>query len=183
LLLQPYNLLILDEPTNHLDMLSKEVLKQALLEYDGAMIVVSHDRDFLDGLTDRVLAFRNGAITEYTGDVDDYVNSLRNDRAPSEQPVQPKVTAPPKVEVVDQKELNRERKRLERRVQDLERQIGVQEKTIAECETTLSDPDLYKDPVLQHKTTQKYETAKQLVVSLMKEWEDIQEQLLSMSGA
>lgn len=183
LLLQPYNLLILDEPTNHLDMLSKEVLKQALLEYDGAMIVVSHDRDFLDGLTDRVLAFRNGTITEYTGDVDDYVNSLRNDRAPHQQPVQAKAAPAPQAVVVDQKELNRERKRLERRVQDLERQIGVQEKTIAECETTLSDPDLYKDPVLQHKTTQKYETAKQLVVSLMKEWEDIQEQLLSMSGA
>lgn len=180
LLLQPYNLLILDEPTNHLDMLSKEVLKQALLEYDGSMIVVSHDRDFLDGLTDRVLAFRSGAIMEYTGDVDDYVNSLRGDKPALSAEARVAVpVAKPQAEAVrlDAKELNREKKRLERRVQDLERQIGIQEKTIAECEQLLGDPDLYKDPVLQHKTTSKYDTAKQLVVSLMREWEDIQQQL------
>ena len=185
LLLQPYNLLILDEPTNHLDLLSKEVLKQSLLEYDGAMIVVSHDRDFLDGLTDRVLAFRHGGIKEYEGDIDDYVNSLRDGGRKAEDANQTPVTrheapgtrheAPPSRE--EQKAIAREKKRLEKRVEDIERQIGVQEKTIKECEVALADPELYKDTVKQHKTTQRYETAKGLVVSLMSEWEQINQQL------
>ena len=202
LLLQPYNLLILDEPTNHLDMLSKEVLKQSLLEYDGAMIVVSHDRDFLDGLTDRVLAFRHGGIQEYEGDIDDYVNSLRDgDRKPENrdqrlengkrkadteerrsdngkqkpETVEPSNQQPTTRE--EQKAQAREKKRLEKRIEDIERQIGVQEKTIKECEEILGEPDLYQDPVRQHKTTTRYETAKGLVVSLMAEWEQIQQQL------
>ena len=192
LLLQPYNLLILDEPTNHLDMLSKEVLKQSLLEYDGAMIVVSHDRDFLDGLTDRVLAFRHGDIQEYEGDIDDYVNSLRSslphtspsmstlaidaqeERARQEEPAQ---VSKATLSREEQKAAAREKKRLQKRVDDIERQIGVQEKTIKECEQILGEPDLYQDPVRQHKTTTKYETAKGLVVSLMEEWEQIQQQL------
>ncbi len=204
LLLQPYNLLILDEPTNHLDMLSKEVLKQSLLEYDGSMIVVSHDRDFLDGLTDRVLAFRHGGITEYEGDIDDYVNSLRSSSeqraasseqraagneqrvassdqraASSEQRVASHQQPTSREE---QKAIAKERKRLEKRVEDIERQIGVQEKTIKECEEILSEPDLYQDPVRQHKTTTRYETAKGLVVSLMAEWEQIQQQLEQASA-
>jgi ATP-binding cassette, subfamily F, member 3 len=69
LLLNPFNLLVLDEPTNHLDMLSKDVLKKALLEYDGTLIVVSHDREFLQGLTEKTLEFRDRKLFEYLGDV------------------------------------------------------------------------------------------------------------------
>ncbi len=209
LLLQPTNLLILDEPTNHLDMLSKEVLKQALMEYDGSMIVVSHDRDFLDGLTERVFAFRLGTTKEYVGDVDDYVNSLRGvavsdsshsdnshgdnshgdsshsdnshgDNKVSEVVVSDVAVRDNEVRSLSReelKELNRVKKKLEKRIEDIERQVGVQEKMIAECEKEMADPELYKDPVKSHKITSRYETAKQLVTSLMAEWETCSQQL------
>lgn len=74
LLLRPFNLLVLDEPTNHLDMLSKDVLKKALQEYDGAMIVVSHDREFLAGLTDKTIEFRDRKLFEYLGDVNYFLD-------------------------------------------------------------------------------------------------------------
>lgn len=180
LLLRPTNLLLLDEPTNHLDMLSKEVLKQALIDYDGAMIVVSHDRDFLDGLTDKVVIFKNGVTREVIGDYEDaYGSAIHVLQQPlSGQPDSPAgQSAKQNRQQSDaqtreeQKARNRERKRLEQRINDIERQVTVQEKTIAECETTLADPELYKDPVLQHKTTQRYETARMLLASLLQEWE------------
>ena len=73
LLLDPYNLLIMDEPTNHLDIISKELLKSALIDYDGSLIVVSHDREFLQGLTDKVYEFKNQNIKEYIGDIDTFL--------------------------------------------------------------------------------------------------------------
>lgn len=185
LLLQPYNLLILDEPTNHLDMLSKEVLKEALLSYDGTMIVVSHDRDFLDGLTEKIIAFRRGTLKEYEGDVDTYLKLLddphvKDAPAPHEiplhaahQPAAPQKTAAEIRE--EQKQRDKEKKKAERRIADIERQIAVQEKTITELEPILADPELYKDPVKQHKTVTSYETAKRLLDALMEEWTSLSE--------
>ncbi|MBK6759870.1 MAG: ABC-F family ATP-binding cassette domain-containing protein [Ignavibacteria bacterium] len=182
LLLQPYNLLILDEPTNHLDMLSKEVLKEALMSYDGAMIVVSHDRDFLDGLTEKIIAFRVGTLKEYEGDVDTYLKLLGDPHvadapAPHEIPLH-HVVAPEKTSAQlreEQKARDKEKRKAERRVTEIENQIAVQEKTIAEAETKLADPDLYKDPVKQHKTTTTYDTAKRVLASLMEEWATLME--------
>lgn len=185
LLLQPCNLLILDEPTNHLDMLSKEVLKEALLSYDGAMIVVSHDRDFLDGLTEKIIAFRMGTLREYEGDVDAYLKLLGDPHVqdaptPVEIPlhhvVEPEKTPAQLRE--EQKVLARERKKMERRIMDIENQISVQEKMIVELEATLAEPDLYKDAVKQHQTTTRYETAQRVSTSLMEEWTMLQESLL-----
>jgi ATP-binding cassette subfamily F protein 3 len=183
LLLQPYNLLILDEPTNHLDMLSKEVLKEALMAYDGAMIVVSHDRDFLDGLTEKIIAFRLGTLKEYEGDVDTYLKLLGDPRLQSAPPPHeiPLGHAPAKPEKSaaqlreEQKALEKEKRKAERRIAEIEKQIGVQEKTIAELEVTLADPDLYKDPVKQHKSITTYETAKRVLASLMDEWGTLME--------
>ena len=76
LILQPYNLLILDEPTNHLDMHSKEMLKKALINYNGTLIIVSHDRYFLDGLTDEIFEFRNKNIYKHSGDINLFLKSL-----------------------------------------------------------------------------------------------------------
>lgn len=184
LLLQPANLLILDEPTNHLDMLSKEVLKEALLSYDGAMIVVSHDRDFLEGLTDRIIAFRQGTLTEYLGDVEEYVKGLKQGARPAAPP--PPTSAQPSVESPvltaaqsreDQKAKERDRKRIEKRIQDIERQIEVQEKTMKELEPQMADPELYKDAVKHHQVVRRYETCKSIVASLMEEWTSMNEQL------
>jgi ATP-binding cassette subfamily F protein 3 len=187
LLLQPYNLLILDEPTNHLDMLSKEVLKEALLSYDGTMIVVSHDRDFLDGLTEKIIAFRRGTLKEYEGDVDTYLKLLDDPHvkdapvpheiplhaAHSIQPAAPQKSAAEMRE--EQKQRDKEKKKAERRIADIERQIAVQEKTMKELEPVLADPELYKDPVKQHKTVTNYETAKRLLDALMEEWTTLSE--------
>jgi ATP-binding cassette subfamily F protein 3 len=78
LLLSPVNLLILDEPTNHLDLRSKDILKMALLKYDGTLIIVSHDRDFLTGLTDRVYEFKNQKVKEHIGDISDFIEEMRD---------------------------------------------------------------------------------------------------------
>ncbi len=185
LLLQPYNLLILDEPTNHLDMLSKEVLKEALLTYDGTMIVVSHDRDFLDGLTEKIIAFRRGTLKEYEGDVDTYLKLLNDPHVkdaptPHEIPLHAahQSAAPQKSAAEireEQKQRDKDKKKAERRIADIERQIAVQEKTIAGLEPILADPELYKDPVKQHKTVTNYETAKRLLDALMEEWTSLSE--------
>ncbi len=80
LLLEPVNLLILDEPTNHLDMRSKDILKNALLQYDGTLVVVSHDRDFLEGLTTKVYEFRDGRVRLHLGDVNDFLADRKIER-------------------------------------------------------------------------------------------------------
>lgn len=77
MLLQPFNVLVMDEPTNHLDIKSKNVLKQALQSFEGTLILVSHDRDFLQGLTDRVYEFKDGGIKEYLGDIDFYLEQRK----------------------------------------------------------------------------------------------------------
>ena len=79
LLMEPYNLLVLDEPTNHLDMRSKDILKQALMKYDGTLIVVSHDRDFLDGIIEKVYEFRNKTIKEHIGGIYDFLRKKKMD--------------------------------------------------------------------------------------------------------
>jgi ATP-binding cassette subfamily F protein 3 len=176
------------------------------MEYDGAMIVVSHDRDFLDGLTERVFAFRLGMTKEYVGDIDDYVNSLKNSdlknsdlkngdlkssdlknsdlknsdlRTGDLGNVASALEPAKRHELTREelKELNRQKKKLEKRIEDIERQVGIQEKMIAECEVELADPELYKDPVRSHKLTTRYETSKKLVTSLMAEWEMCAQQL------
>ena len=182
LLLQPYNLLILDEPTNHLDMLSKEVLKEALMSYDGAMIIVSHDRDFLDGLTEKIIAFRVGTLREYEGDVDTYLKLLGDPHVadaptPHEIPLHHAV-APDKTPAQlreEQKARERDKRKAERRLLEIENQIAIQEKAIADTEPKLADPELYKDPVKQHKTITAYDTAKRVLASLMEEWSTLME--------
>ncbi len=160
LLLQPVNLLILDEPTNHLDMLAKEVLKQALLEYDGAMIVVSHDRDFLEGLTDKVIHFAHGKLREYLGDINDYLVAIDADKvagrlddaldaaAPQKQVVAAATTsAQPSRD--DQRQNDRDKKRAEKALAEAEARIAELEASLAELDRQLADPDLYKDATRQ----------------------------------
>lgn len=156
MLLHPINLLILDEPTNHLDIISKQVLKDALLKYDGSMIVVSHDRDFLEGLTERTIEFCNKKLHEHLGDINYFLNkrSFGNFREvslgdqPKQAPTNPvkKENKPkPKQELTKEqrRELEKEKKKYHRAAQQHEKKIEQTEKKIAEYELEMADPAFY----------------------------------------
>ena len=125
LMLQPYNLLILDEPTNHLDIQSKEVLKKALLKYDGTLILVSHDRDFLNGLANNIYEVKNTHIREVMGDLQVYLNQLNQEMLQmAKQPEQTeKKTTVSKSDYQLQKEKERESRKLQTQISKIEKQI------------------------------------------------------------
>lgn len=149
LMLHPYNLLALDEPTNHMDIRSKDILKQALQRYDGTLVVVSHDRDFLDGLVDKIYEFREGQVKEHLGGVQEFLERRKLDqlsdleKAPQPTPVTtPKQNAAPKVADLakptksfeEQKEERRRRKlaeSVEKRIAFLEGELKRQEEILA----------------------------------------------------
>ena len=149
LMLHPYNLLALDEPTNHMDIRSKDILKQALQRYDGTLVVVSHDRDFLDGLVDKIYEFREGQVKEHLGGVQEFLERRKLDqlsdleKAPQPTPVTtPKPNAAPKVADLakptksfeEQKEERRRRKlaeSVEKRIAFLEGELKRQEEILA----------------------------------------------------
>lgn len=148
LLLREYNLLILDEPTNHLDMRSKDILKQALLEYDGTLILVSHDRDFLSGLTNKVYEFKNHQIRETIGDVNDFLrkkkiehlNELQK-KETDQKEINPKHSKQANKQAYEQrKKIKNECRKLEKEIKDIEVNIERLEKEMEEMNCQLSDP-------------------------------------------
>lgn len=167
LLLNPFNLLVLDEPTNHLDMLSKDVLKKALLEYDGTLIVVSHDREFLQGLTEKTLEFRDRKLFEYLGDVNFFLEKrdLQNMREVEKinVPVVEKIQIP----VIS----NEEKKRLQKNVQQSERKIQEFEKEIAKMENEMATPGYFERPDI-NKLTEKYQSVKKQLEATLEIWEN-----------
>ena len=171
LLLRPMNLLLLDEPTNHLDMISKEVLKEALLQYDGTFIVVSHDRDFLAGLTDKTIEFRDRQLKEYLGDVNFFLEkrALDNMREVEKRTGNSKAEPPPTT--APGKELSYEdRKRLTRAVAQAEKKIEKLEAAIAGFEAQLSSPDFFNRPDANEQL-KAYQKAKDDLVVAFEEWE------------
>ncbi len=150
LLLEPYNLLVLDEPTNHLDMRSKDILKQALAKYDGTLIVVSHDRDFLDGLVSKVYEFRGKKIKENIGGIYDF---LRRKKLESLKDLERKEKAAPlrqisngsdnKKRYSEKKEYDKTLRRLTRKVEETENEIEALEKELAEIDTRMADPEYF----------------------------------------
>ena len=155
LLLQPVNLLILDEPTNHLDMRTKDILKSALADFDGTVIVVSHDRDFLDGLVSKVYEFGNHRVREHLCGIYEFlekkkIQSLQELEIKDKTvaPQQEKVMTASKISYQEQKEHEREVRRAEKHVKSLEQQIADTEAAIAEIEAKLSqgnasDPEIF----------------------------------------
>ena len=156
LMLQSHNLLALDEPTNHMDIKSKDILKQALKSYDGTLIVVSHDRDFLDGLVDKLYEFKDGRVREFLGSVSDYLESRRLEtlhelervRVPAAAAADnAAVQAPKEQDKSSQAEIiarNKEKNRIDRkkknRISYLECEIAKVEKKMAAIEAVLSNP-------------------------------------------
>lgn len=159
LLLEPVNLLILDEPTNHLDMRSKDVLKNALKEFDGTVIVVSHDRDFLDGLVEKVYEFGNQRVVEHLGGIYDFLEKKKmenlrelevnvptsNESAAAEQPTENKLSYEAR------KEQNKAIRKMERAIAETEKKIESLENQIAEVEQQLATPEGASDASLYTK--------------------------------
>lgn len=152
LLLEPVNFLILDEPTNHLDMRSKDVLKEAIKEFDGTVVVVSHDREFLDGLVTKVYEFGGGVVKEHIGGIYDFLRKKKienlNELQLSSSPAisvagkeEPENVSENKLSYEAQKELNRKLRKLEKLVADCERKIEKLETQIGELESRMATPE------------------------------------------
>jgi len=181
LLLSPSNVLILDEPTNHLDIQSKEVLKYALKNYEGTFIVVSHDREFLDGLTNRIwdienkqLKIHHYSIKEFlerkSGLLNGETKKVKNPKRATEQsePIKKEV---PKVSYEEQKEQKRERNRLKNKIQKAEEDIQRIEKEIKEMDLVLADLD-YSDENNANKQLKSYDQLKKSLEKTMEDWEE-----------
>lgn len=172
MLLQPFNVLIMDEPTNHLDIKSKNVLKQALQNFEGTLVLVSHDRDFLQGLTDRVYEFKNGGIKEYLGDIDFYLEQRKAEDFRKIEKGEKKTKTPEnKGNKENDYKLQKKIKSLKNKLSNVESKIGQLEKTIAELDhqllinydETAAKPNFFDD----------YHGKKESLEKLMAEWEQI----------
>ncbi|MFN8304060.1 MAG: ABC-F family ATP-binding cassette domain-containing protein [Saprospiraceae bacterium] len=173
MLLRPINFLVLDEPTNHLDMLSKDVLKQALLEFEGTLLVVSHDREFLSGLTTRTIEFRDHKLTEYLGDVNYFLDKRKLDNMREVE----KRSSSNNSRSADNDSLSAdEKKQLQKTVQKAERRISELEADIAKIETKMAAPDFYSSPD-SDKELKKYSALKDELSQVYGEWEKAVEQL------
>ena len=178
MLLFPTNLLILDEPTNHLDMLSKDILKSALLQFDGTLIIVSHDRDFLQGLTNKVYEFRKPNIKEYIGDIYDFLEEKKMkelddlNKKQKSQPITENTVSQGKLDYELKKQNDREAKRIEREIKKLEEQIEAVENEIAEMDAIMSSPDEHPEVKLDNAWYNLYGDKKNKLQTLMEQWEE-----------
>ncbi|MGD1946359.1 MAG: ribosomal protection-like ABC-F family protein [Croceivirga sp.] len=178
LLLEPFNVLIMDEPTNHIDIKSKNVLKQALNNFEGTLILVSHDRDFLQGLTEKVYEFREGQVKEFLGDIDDYLEqrNAMNFRV---------------IEKVSKKEIHEKREtskkktndyQEQKRLKSLKNKLGSLEKKIATLESEIAEMDHkllmeYDQTVANPSFFDAYHGKKKTLDELMESWESLSEEL------
>jgi ATP-binding cassette subfamily F protein 3 len=185
LLLSPCNFLILDEPTNHLDIQSKEVLKRALINYKGTFIVVSHDREFLDGLTNRIWDIQNKTLKIYHYDVKEYLTkkmaiedntTLKQNNAVKE--TNKKEDKTPKIELSqsEQKEIKRKRNSLQNKIKQSEEQISILENKIKTMDETILHLD-YSDKENANKILNEYETLKTELDNTILLWESQLEEL------
>ena len=194
LLLEPVNLLILDEPTNHLDMQSKDVLKQAILDFDGTVIIVSHDRDFLDGLVDKVYEFGGGKVREHIGGIYDFLRkrqieslnelgrTMNSSGSPTGEQRQDnaaaktetgKGTAVSNLSYAEQKERNKVLRKAENAVKNAEAEIEKLEKELAEVEQSLAAPEGASDTSL----FEKHGKIKKMIDDAVSKWEEASEEL------
>lgn len=171
LLLEPVNLLILDEPTNHLDMTTKDILKQAIKDFNGTVIVVSHDREFLDGLVEKVYEFGDGKVKECLGGIYEFLEKKKLASLAELEKTQPKkevkteVTKPvsaqqpakekQRLSYTEQREIDKLIKKAERKVKDAEENIGAVEKEIAEVESLIASGEVTGDIFDRHAALQK----------------------------
>ncbi len=171
MLLQPINVLVMDEPTNHLDIQSKKVLKKALIDFEGTLIVVSHDRDFLQGLTDRVYEFRDKRIKEFLGDINEYLNTRNADNFRTIEKSEARVKESSgkqgrNIDYQEQKKVKSLKNRinkLENKIADLEQEISdMDHKLMMDYDQTIAQPNFFDD----------YHKKKSELEELMASWEN-----------
>lgn len=180
MLLQPFNILVMDEPTNHLDIKSKNVLKQALSSFEGTLLLVSHDRDFLQGMTNTVYEFKNHKIKEYLGDIDFYLEqrNVENLREVEKKDVIIHTPSKAPTEAISYenqkkvKSLKNKISNLEASIQKLENDIKIiDQKLVVDYDTTVADPNFFTQ----------YEKKKNTLQQKMEAWEEAQEELDGVS--
>jgi ATP-binding cassette subfamily F protein 3 len=166
LLLQPFNVLVMDEPTNHLDIKSKNVLKQALIKFNGTLILVSHDRDFLQQLTNKVYEFKNQKIKEYLGDIDYYLDQRQVENFREIEKKEKKIASKSNKGPSNSNERNLKKKisNIESKISRLEKEISIiDDNLLNNYEKTISSPNFFVN----------YEKMKADLDLLMKKWENL----------
>ena len=179
LMLQPFNVLIMDEPTNHLDIDSKNVLKEALRKFEGTLILISHDRDFLQGLSDRVLEFKDHKLKEYLGDINLYLEQKNLDSLVAlelKDKIKSQKPAISKNDYESQKKL----KSLQNRQSKIEREIADLEKELKVADMALENN--YEQTIAQANFFEKYNGKKNQLSLLMKKWEVVAEELMEFES-
>lgn len=184
LLLKPRNLLILDEPTNHLDIASKDVLKRALLEYDGTLMIVSHDRYFLNGLVDTVYEFRNKNVKQHLGGINVFLErrkleNMRELNASKQQKKNQKNnldTSDNKTNYLAKKEQEKIVRKAQRKVEAIESKIEEVERKLAELEIIIANPDKFNQDHFSE-----YENLQKKQAELLEDWDKAQEKLEALN--
>ena len=184
LLLEPVNLLIMDEPTNHLDMVSKDILKRALRNYDGTLIIVSHDRDFLEDLTEKVYEFKDKNIKEYLGDINDFLKEkkvqdftqfeLENKQKSKVKKLDDSAN---KQTFNERKQLDKDIRKLSNKVGQFERAVERLEKELKELDEELANPERYKELSSQKGFFESYQDKQNELNENMSSWEESLERL------
>ena len=182
LMLEPYNLLVLDEPTNHMDMRSKDILKNAVQRYDGTVIVISHDREFLDGLVERVYEFRDGRVKEHLGGIYDFLRDRQIESMREIEQKKPSQAAAPKSNkgglsgkmLYEQKrEAEKQLRKAERDVERAEEEIMALEKEIAEMDHKMADPAASGIDLTDGTYYAEYNKKKEELTRLTYRWEEL----------
>jgi ATP-binding cassette subfamily F protein 3 len=186
LLLEPYNLLVLDEPTNHLDIRSKEILKKALLNYEGTLILVSHDRDFLDGLVEKVYEFKDMKIREHLGGIYDFLQKKKMDSL-HELEVKSgtngannnveKDISENKQNYLDRKEIEKIFRKAQSKVQEFEKKIEKIESDISHFDKQMSNPEFLEKNANNDSVFKMYDQLKNKLLKEMENWEQANEEL------
>lgn len=189
MLLQPCNLIVMDEPTNHLDMRSKAVMQQALLNFEGSYVIVSHDRDFLDPIVNKVIEFSKGRIKTYLGNVSEYIYTKQREQNSTQAATvfvqQQKKKDEPRLSDKERKRLEAEQRQkryeatkpLQKKMEALEKDIALKEKRKAEVEKLMGHPDFYKDGEKVKEVSAEYKTLETELSNIYFKWGELTKEL------